>query len=181
MARQNESLFHILITDDDPAFVHALRCVLQTISRPCELHWAKDGLDALDFLYRRNSHHAAPTPHVILMDVDMPRMNGLRAIRAIRSDSALSGIPVIMLSGAALPAVVRATYGEHANAFVRKPADLKQLADFLRAIEAFWMQFAVLLPVAETAAGAERAESYAPQCEEHDVPPESRVTAAAAG
>ena len=144
MARDNEGLFHILIADDDPAFVHALRQVRATISCPCELHWAKDGLDALDYLHRRNSHCGAPTPHVVLMDVDMPRMNGLRALRAIRGDAAFSGIPVIVLSGSALPAVVRTTYLEHANAFVRKPADLNRLADFLRALEAFWMQFAVL-------------------------------------
>jgi two-component system, chemotaxis family, response regulator Rcp1 len=144
MARENEEIFHILVTDDDAAFVHALRRMLEGVSRPCALHWAKDGLDALDFLHRRNSHHEAPTPHMVLMDVDMPRMNGLRALRAIRSDTALSAIPVIVLSGAAMPAVVRATYAEHANAFVRKPGDLKQLAELLRALEAFWMQFAVL-------------------------------------
>lgn len=146
MARDNEGLFHILITDDDPAFVHALGRMLETVSRPCDLHWAKDGLDALDFLHRRNPHRDAPTPHLILMDIDMPRMNGLRALRAIRSDSALSAIPVIVLSGAALPAVVRATYMDHANAFVRKTADRGRLGELLQAIEAFWMRFAVLPP-----------------------------------
>ncbi len=144
MARENEDFFHILVTDDDPAFVHALRRMVETISRPCELHWAKDGLDALDFLHRRNSHREAPTPHVILMDVEMPRMNGLLALRAIKSDAALREIPVIVLSGAALPAVVRATYLDHANAFVRKARDLHRLGELLRAIEAFWMRFAVL-------------------------------------
>lgn len=144
MARENESLFHILVTDDDPGFVHAVRRMLETLSGPCELHWAKDGLDALDFLHRRHPHREAPTPHVILMDVDMPRMNGLRALRAIRSDAALSGIPVIVLSGAALPAVVRATYLDHANAFLQKPRDFHRLGELLRAIEAFWMRFVVL-------------------------------------
>jgi CheY-like chemotaxis protein len=186
MARENENLFHILIADDDPGFVHAVRRMLDIVSRPCELHWAKDGLEALDFLYRRNPHQEAPTPHVILMDVDMPRMNGLRALRVIRGDGALSGIPVIVLSGAAMPAVVHASYMEHANAFVRKPADLKQLAELLRAIEAFWMQFAVL-PALTVDAVSPQADMGSlppgagiPQCEEHDLRPE-RFVAAAAG
>lgn len=155
MARENQGLFHILMADDDQAFVHAVRCMLETVSRPCELHWAKDGLDALDFLYRRGPHSYAPAPHVVLMDVDMPRMNGLRALRAIRSDTALSSIPVIVLSGSAVPAVVRATYMDHANAFVQKARDLSRLGELLQGIEAFWMRFAVL-PQAQSGSLASR-------------------------
>jgi two-component system, chemotaxis family, response regulator Rcp1 len=165
MARENEGPFHILITDDDPAFVHVLRRMLKNLSRSCELHWAKDGLDALDFLHRRNSHREAPTPHIILMDVDMPRMNGLRALRAIRNDAALSAIPVIVLSGAALPAVVRASYLDHANAFVRKTVDLDRLGELLRAIEAFWMRSAVLPPPDALAKG-DNGISIASSCPE---------------
>lgn len=175
MARENEPMFHILVTDDDPGFVHALRRMLETVSHPCELHWAKDGLDALDFLHRRDPHRDAPTPHLILMDVDMPRMNGLRALRAIRSDAALAGIPVIVLSGAAMPAVVRATYMDHGNAFVRKRRDLAQIAELLRAIEAFWMRCAVLPGPADEVASAGggfgetplEVESGTPDCDEH--------------
>jgi CheY-like chemotaxis protein len=144
MARENETLFHILIADDDPGFVRAVGRLVETLSQPCALHWAKDGLDALDFLRRRSPHGKAPTPHVILMDVDMPRMNGLRALRAIKNDAALSEIPVIVLSGAVMPAVVRATYMDHANAFVQKARDFQRLGDLLRAIEAFWMRCAIL-------------------------------------
>lgn len=177
MARENERIFQILITDDDPGVVHALRRMLEAVSRPCELHWAKDGLDALDFLHRRGPHRDAPTPHLILMDVDMPRMNGLRALRAIRSDAALSGIPVIVLSGAAMPAVVRAAYMDHGNAFVRKTRDVRQLAELLRAIEAFWMRCAVLpdpagdavSPTAGLSRQVPEVESRVQQCDEHNI------------
>jgi two-component system, chemotaxis family, response regulator Rcp1 len=144
MARDNERLFRILVTDDDPGFVHWLRRLMETLSHPCELHWAKDGLEALDFLHRRDPYSEAPTPHVILMDVDMPRMNGLRALRAIKSDAALSAIPVIVLSGAVLPAVVRAAYVDHASAFIQKTSDFHRLGELLWAIEAFWIRFVVL-------------------------------------
>jgi len=146
MAHDNGKPFHLLVTDDDPAFIHVLRSMVRNLLPSWHLHWAKDGLDALDFLHRRNSHGGAPVPHLILMDIDMPRMNGLLALKAIRADPALSAIPVLMLSSSVLPEVVGTSYEFHANAYLRKPAELGRLGDFLRVIEAFWTDFALLPP-----------------------------------
>ena len=144
MARQNEAIFQILIVDDDPAFVYLLRQAFQDLSRACELHWVKDGEEALDFLHRRNSHTNATAPHLILMDINMPRINGLQAVQAIKADPAHSVLPVIVLSTGARPSEVRKIYRSHANAYVQKPADFRGFGDLLKAIEAFWMDFAVL-------------------------------------
>ena len=146
MARYNEPIFQILIADDDPAFVYLLRQAFKNLSRACELHWVKDGEEALDFLHRRNSYSDATAPHLVLMDINMPRVDGLQAVRAIKGDPAHSVLPVIVLSTAARSAEVRKMYQSHANAFVQKPADFQGLGDLLKAIESFWMDFVVLSP-----------------------------------
>ncbi|MGD0619415.1 MAG: response regulator [Bryobacteraceae bacterium] len=137
-------MFQILVVDDDAAFVHLLRRVIADSSLPCELQWAKDGADALDFLWRRPPYGSAPAPDLILMDMNMPRVSGLEALRAIKSDPELRAMPVIMLSTNASPASVLEIYRAGANCFVAKAAELDRFKDLLRAIETFWMDFAIL-------------------------------------
>jgi CheY-like chemotaxis protein len=83
-------------------------------------------------------------PDLILLDMNMPRMNGLQALRSIKTDPQLSVIPVIMLSTSNSPAEVRQAYEAHVNCFVQKPTNLERSERLVRAIELFWMDFAVL-------------------------------------
>jgi CheY-like chemotaxis protein len=144
MARYNEPVFHILVVDDDPAFVYLLRQSFRDLSRTYQLDWVKDGEEALDFLHRRNAHTDATAPHLILMDINMPRLNGLQAVQAIKADPVHSVRPVIVLSTAARPSEVHKIYQSHANAYVQKPADLRGFGELLKAIEVFWVDFALL-------------------------------------
>ena len=91
-------MFHILIIDDDPIGARLLQEVMKNIQRPHELHFVWDGLTALDFLRRRGVHRNAPRPSLILLDVNMARVDGLETLVAIKSDPELRAIPVIMLS-----------------------------------------------------------------------------------
>lgn len=138
-----ERVLESLIADDDPGFVYLLERELKKLSRSCQFHWVKHGGEALDFLHRRDAYADAPAPHLVLLDFNMPRVNGLDALRA---DPALSMLPVILLSTSAKPAVVRKIFESHANAFVQKPVDLEALAKLVRAMEAFWLEFAVSSP-----------------------------------
>lgn len=136
-------MFRILVVDDNAQDVRLLEILFQSISHPYHLEWAKDGGEALDLLASRKTRSAAGLPHLILMDLNMPRVNGLRALQSIKSDPELRLIPVMILSTSALPSDVRSSYQAHANCFVQKPTNFAQFEGLIRAIEAFWIGFAV--------------------------------------
>lgn len=136
-------MFRILVVDDNPIDADLLREVAQMLSLPTEIEWAGNGAEALERLSGRTGTPAA-LPHLILIDVNMPRVNGLETLAAIKSDPKLSLIPVIMLSTTSQPDDVRKSYQAHANCFVQKPTSLTESEDLLRAIQNFWMNFAIL-------------------------------------
>jgi chemotaxis family two-component system response regulator Rcp1 len=141
-------VFRILIVDDDPAGVNLLRELMKNLHRQHELHFVWDGVEALDFLHRRGAYANAPRPNLILLDVNLPRLGGLETLSAIKSHPELCVIPVIMLSTSSSPHDVRKSYQARANCYVQKPTDLGRSVMLIQAVEAFWMDFA-LLPTGE--------------------------------
>jgi CheY-like chemotaxis protein len=140
-------MFRILIVDDDPFAAKLLHDVMKTLHRPHEVLVAKDGLEALQILHRQGSHRNSPRPNLILLDLNMPRLSGLETLSAIKNDSELRVIPVIVFSSSRSPEDVRRSYLAHANCYVQKPIDLDRSIKLVQAVEAFWMDFA--LPPAE--------------------------------
>ena len=141
-------MFLILVVDDNPGDVSLLKELMKTLSRPYHIDWVQDGSEALDFLFRRGCYANAMRPNLVLMDMNMPRLTGLEALDALKSDPELRMIPVIMLSSSTLPAEVRQSYQAHVNCYVQKPMSLEQSLRLVRAIEAFWIDF-VILPSAD--------------------------------
>ncbi len=137
-------MFRILIVDDDQAGTFLLRGLMQNLQLQYKLYFTRDGLEALDLLHRRGDYAGSPRPHLILLDMNMPRLGGLETLSAIKSDPELCVIPVIMLSSASPPHEVRRSYEAHAACYVQKPVDLERSAKLVKAIEDFWMDFAVL-------------------------------------
>jgi CheY-like chemotaxis protein len=134
-------VFRILVVDDNPAEMDLLDASLKVLSRPFHLDWVQDGAAALDYLAR---HKLLGTyPDLVLMDVNMPRLNGLHTLIALKSDPDLRVIPVIMFSTSTSPAEIRKMYEAHATSFVRKPDSVAGCERLVRAIEAFWIDFAV--------------------------------------
>ncbi len=137
-------MFRILVVDDDPAGSYLLKASMQNVRHAHELHFAGDGVEALDFLHNRGNHAGAPSPHLILLDVNMPRLGGLETLSAIKSDPVLAVIPVIMLSTSIARRDVRGSYLAHAACYVEKPSDHQGWVRLMQAIEAFWMDFGYL-------------------------------------
>jgi two-component system, chemotaxis family, response regulator Rcp1 len=137
-------MFRILVVDDSPSVGHILREVAKDLRQPVELAFVADGEEALDFLHRRGAYAEARLPHLVLLDVNMPRLGGLATLSAIKADPELRIIPVIMFSTTTTPEDLRRSYQAHANGFVQKPADLRRSSEFIKAVEAFWMNFAQL-------------------------------------
>jgi CheY-like chemotaxis protein len=100
----------------------------------------------LDYLYRRGSHHDAPRPDLILLDLNLPRYNGRQVLQTIKSDADLCDIPIVVLTMSAAEEDILRSYQLHANAYVTKPVDLDQFMSAVRQIDHFFVQV-VRLPV----------------------------------
>jgi two-component system, chemotaxis family, response regulator Rcp1 len=110
------------------------------------LSFARDGIEALAFLRRQGKFTAAPWPHSILLDLNMPRKDGREVLAEIKEDSDLKRIPVVVLTTSADEEDIMRSYNLHANCFVTKPVDLQQFMKVVRSIGDFWFTV-VKLPV----------------------------------
>ena len=105
------------------------------------LHVARDGEEALQFLRRQGEHAGAPRPDVILMDINMPRKNGLEVLEEIKADPELRSIPVLILTTSQAEDDVRRSYSGHASGYVVKPVGFENFLQAIRAFEEFWLTF----------------------------------------
>jgi CheY-like chemotaxis protein len=134
-------MFRILMVDDDPSAPDLMRTVMRNLCHAHEMTFMPGGEEALAFLRglgRRTSY-----PNLILLDLNMPRMDGLATLAALKADPEFRVIPVIVFSSSDAPDNVRRTYAAYANCYVRKPTDLERSVKFVQAVESFWMDFAL--------------------------------------
>jgi CheY-like chemotaxis protein len=129
----------ILLVDDNPGDVRLTAEALKDGEVENRLHTAKDGMEAIAFLRRKGRYIDAPRPDLILLDLNMPRMNGRQVLAEIKEDSALKHIPVIILTGSRdMDDIVR-MYDLHANCYVTKPIDFEQFTMMVKSITDFWL------------------------------------------
>ena len=131
--------FHILLVEDNPADVRLTREVLSEGRLVNALHVVGDGEQAMDFLRQRHKHASSPRPHLILLDLNLPRKDGREVLAEIKSDPDLRLIPVVVLTTSRSDRDILESYKLHANCYITKPVDLIQFMDVLRSIEGFWL------------------------------------------
>ena len=136
----------ILLVDDNPADVFLTREAFSEARLANTLHTAKDGVEALEFLQKHGSFADVPTPDVILLDLNMPRMNGLELLAILKDDPALRQIPVIVLTTSRTEQDVWRSYDLHANAYIPKPVTAEEFFDVVRKFESFWFVVVALPP-----------------------------------
>ena len=141
---------NILLAEDSVGDVRLTREALKDAKVLNTLHVARDGAEAMDFLHRRNGHADAPRPDLILLDLNMPRMNGREALKAIKEDPELSRIPVVVLTTSENEKDILESYSLHANCYITKPVDMEQFNTVVRSIKDFWMTI-VMLPTDSSA------------------------------
>ncbi len=128
----------ILLAEDNPGDVRLTKEALNDGKIANELYVVGDGIQALNFLRRKGEYSDAPTPDLILMDLNMPRMDGREALAEIKSDDALKMIPIVILTSSAADQDILSAYNLHANCYITKPVDLEQFMDVVQKIEDFW-------------------------------------------
>jgi chemotaxis family two-component system response regulator Rcp1 len=108
------------------------------------LNIVHDGVEAMDFLRRHRTFPDAPRPDIILLDLNMPRMDGRELLAEIKQDPDLQLIPVVIFTTSASEDDLRQTYQYGVNSYLTKPADLQQFLNVVQSIQAFWFGIATL-------------------------------------
>jgi CheY-like chemotaxis protein len=130
----------VLMVEDDEHDVVATRRAWRRERIPNPLHIVADGETCLDYLYQRPPFDAAsaPRPGIVLLDLNLPRMNGLEVLRTLRADPAFQFLPVVMLTSSRAEQDRVQSYASGASAFITKPVGFDNFAAAVRAISEFW-------------------------------------------
>jgi CheY-like chemotaxis protein len=136
----------VLLVEDDEGDVLMTREAFEHYKIANRLHVVSDGEAALAFLHRTGPYADAPRPGLILLDVNLPRRNGLEVLAELKQDPDLLLIPVVILTTSRAEEDILRSYSLHANAFVTKPVDFEQFIEAIRQIDNFFLTL-VCLPV----------------------------------
>ena len=117
---------------------------LESIGSPRKVFVVNDGEEAVAFLRQTGEFRDAPRPDVILLDLNMPRMDGRQVLAEIKSDVKLRSIPIVVLTTSQSPADIMSSYALHANAYVTKPMNLDDLTEVVHKIDYFFARIAAL-------------------------------------
>jgi chemotaxis family two-component system response regulator Rcp1 len=134
----------VLLIEDSPADVALTKELLNGSRVPNRVTVAGDGEQAMAILRRKGRHAAAAVPDMIMLDLNLPRVDGRDVLAELKSDPMLRRIPVVVLSTSSAEHDIRQAYDQHVNAYVTKPIDLDQFIAVIAAIEAFWLTVARL-------------------------------------
>lgn len=134
----------ILLVEDRASEVELMREALQDCHISYCLHVVRNGEEALTFLHRQGTYQSAPRPDLILLDLNLPKLNGREVLAVIKADHQLKLIPVVVLTTTANQQDIIQSYDLHANCCITKPADLDQFIDVIQLTVKFWLTVVAL-------------------------------------
>ena len=136
----------ILLVEDNPGDERLTREALKEGKVYSNLHWVKDGVEAMQFLRRQGKYASVPRPDIILLDLNLPKKDGREVLQDIKNDAELKRIPVVVLTTSKAEEDVLRTYNLHANCYVTKPVDLEKFMVVVKSIDVFWLTVVTLPP-----------------------------------
>jgi CheY-like chemotaxis protein len=136
----------VLLVEDNPGDVRLVQEAFREARDTIHLHVAVDGVDALAFLRHEGEHADSPRPDFILLDLDMPRMNGRELLTVMKRDAGLKTIPTAILTVSDDDVDVETSYSLQANCYLKKPLDFTEFKTLVRAINQVWLTMATLPP-----------------------------------
>lgn len=129
----------ILLVEDSPGDVRLTREALKEGRLRNELHVAMDGEEALAFLRQEGVHRDAPRPGLVLLDLNLPRVDGREVLREMKRDPSLRRIPVVVLTTSTADEDVLRVYDLHGNCYIAKPVEFERFLEVVQSIEDFWL------------------------------------------
>jgi len=130
--------FGILLVEDNPGDIRLTQEAFKESKFLHDLFVAKDGEEALDFLYQKGKFEKAPLPDLILLDLNLPKKNGREVLQEIKNDPNMKRIPVVILTTSEAEEDILKSYELHANCYITKPVDMEQFINVVKYIENFW-------------------------------------------
>jgi len=134
----------VLLVEDSPGDVRLTKEAFRDANRAIHVNVAADGVEAMDFLKRRGTHRDAPRPDLILLDLNLPKMDGREVLAHIKGDEDLKTIPTVVLTTSEAEADILKSYQLRANAFLTKPVQLDEFESLVKSINDFWLTKAKL-------------------------------------
>jgi CheY-like chemotaxis protein len=135
---------HILLVEDNEGDIVLTTEAFEESKILNKFSVARNGKEALDFLYKRGEYHDAPEPDIILLDINLPLMSGIEVLQEIKNDERVKHIPVIMLTTSSSEKDISLSYKHHANCYITKPVEVSKFLEAITAIEHFWLEIVSL-------------------------------------
>ncbi len=129
----------VLLVEDSPGDVRLTQEAFQDANRSVRLHVASDGVEAMAFLRHQGAHSHAPRPDLILLDLNLPKMDGREVLAHIKEDESLKTIPTIILTTSDAEVDIANSYQLQANCYLSKPVQLDQFETLVKSINDFWL------------------------------------------
>lgn len=133
----------ILLVEDNPAEAELIQRVFKREKIENHINHVETGEEALAFLRKTGAYEDAPNIDLVLLDLNLPGLNGHEVLEEIRQDERLALMPIVMLTNSRNPADVELAYKHHVNCYVAKPSGIADLASIVRNIDQFWFQVVV--------------------------------------
>jgi len=143
-ASYDDTPIEVLLVEDSPGDVRLTRDALRDVNRAIHLHVAEDGVEAMAFLHRHGGYANATRPDLILLDLNLPRMDGREVLASIKADSNLKDIPTIILTTSEAEIDITESYKLQANCYLSKPVRLDAFESVVKSINEFWLTRAKL-------------------------------------
>ncbi len=138
----DKDVVDILLVEDDPSDAKLTLRSLKQGNVANDVYLVKDGEEALDFLFCRNEYAGrskSQRPKVVLLDIKLPKVDGIEVLRQIRADPQLSSLPVVLLTSSQQDKDILAGYAFHANSYVVKPVNFKDFSEHVRDLGMYWL------------------------------------------
>lgn len=132
----------ILLVEDDPAHAEIVKRNFESSRIVNRMIHVSDGQEALDYLYRRAAYSqpdSSPRPGLVLLDLRLPKVDGLEVLKIVKADPSLQNIPVVILTTSASETDIAKAYNNSANSYLVKPVDFKQFSELLETLGYYWL------------------------------------------
>ncbi len=144
MVHNKSKLAHILLVEDNEGDILLTLEAFEECKIKTEISVAKNGKEALDFVFKRGEYANVSRPDLILLDINIPIFNGHEILKQIKEDADLKKIPVIMLTTSSNQRDIELAYENHCNSYVKKPLEISEFLTAILKIEEFWLQITTL-------------------------------------
>lgn len=134
----NPEVIKVLVVEDNPNDVAIIKRAMRKSDVKCELYFARDGAEALDFLYQQGDFEDAPRPDLILLDLNLPKIKGLEVLAKIKADEHLRRLPVIVLTISEREEDMAKAYDSGAASYMTKPVDSKDFERLIQTVQDYW-------------------------------------------